>query len=117
MVTGAMSFKESVTGPIGIFMVTSKAAYAGIMYVLSLMAILSISLAIFNLLPIPILDGGHILFLIIEKIRGKVVSEKIYELFTQIGLALLVALMAFVVYNDAVKAGWIDKIIGIFIKK
>ena len=117
MVTGAMSFKESVTGPIGIFMVTSKAAYAGTVYVIGLMAILSISLAIFNLLPIPVLDGGHLLFLIIEKIRGKVVSEKIYERVTQVGLAFLVTLMVFVVYNDIVRAGWIDNITKIFIKR
>lgn len=114
MATGAMSFKESVAGPIGIFMVTQKAAYAGVVYVIGLMGILSISLAIFNLLPMPVLDGGHLLFLIIEKIRGKVVSEKIYERVNQFGMAVLVTLMVFVVYNDAVRAGWVEKIIKIW---
>jgi len=110
IITGGMSFKESVTGPIGIFMVTSKVATAGLAYVIGFMAILSISLGIFNLLPIPILDGGHIFFLIIEKIRGKVVSEKIYERVNQIGMMFLIALMIFVIYNDALRAGWVNKI-------
>jgi len=117
LMTGAMSFKESVTGPIGIFMVTSKAAYEGFAYVIGLMAILSISLGIFNILPIPVLDGGHLLFLVIEKIRGKVVSEKIYERVTQVGMALLGTLMIFVIYNDIVRAGWIEKIMKLFIKQ
>ena len=110
MATGAMSLKESVTGPIGIFMVTSKAAAAGITYVLGLMAVLSISLAIFNLLPIPVLDGGHILFLFIEKIRGRVVSEKVYERVNQLGVAFLVVLMAFVFYNDAARVGLVEEV-------
>ena len=105
-----MSLKESVTGPIGIFMVTSKAAAAGITYVLGLMAVLSISLAIFNLLPIPVLDGGHILFLFIEKIRGRVVSEKVYERVNQLGVAFLVVLMAFVFYNDAARVGLVEEV-------
>ncbi len=108
--TGAMSLKESVAGPIGIFVATSKVASAGIAYVLGFMAILSISLGIFNLLPIPVLDGGHILFLIIEKIRGKIVSEKVYELANNAGVAFLVVLMVFVIYNDASKVGWVNKI-------
>lgn len=113
MTTGAMSFKESVAGPIGIFMVTQKAAYAGWVYVLGIMAILSISLAIFNLLPIPVLDGGHLFFLLIEKIRGRALSEKVYERITQLGMAFLITLMVFVVYNDAVRAGWIDKLFAL----
>jgi len=100
---GKMSVKESFTGPIGIFIITSKAARMGIIYLLQMMAILSASLAIFNILPIPVLDGGHILFLIIEKIRGKALSAKFQEIATQVGLALLVALMLFVFYSDIIK--------------
>jgi regulator of sigma E protease len=117
MATGAMSLRESVTGPVGIFMVTSKAAYAGLPYLLGIMAILSISLGIFNLLPIPVLDGGHLLFLLIEKIRGRVVSEKVYERVTQVGIAFLVTLMIFVCYSDAVRVGWVDKIAKLIIKQ
>jgi len=117
MMTGAMSFKESVAGPIGIFMVTQKAAIAGLPYLLGIMAVLSISLAIFNLLPIPVLDGGHLFFLLIEKIFKRPVSEKVYERITQIGMALLITFMIFVMYNDAAKAGWIAKIIAVFTKQ
>ena len=101
--TGKMSVKESFTGPIGIFIITSKAAQMGIIYLLQMMAILSASLAIFNILPIPVLDGGHILFLIIEKIRGKALSAKFQEIATQTGMTLLVALMLFVFYSDIIR--------------
>jgi len=111
MATGAMSFRESVAGPVGIFMITQKAQAAGMPYLLSIMAILSISLAIFNLLPIPVLDGGHLFFLVIEKIRGRILSPKVYELITQFGMAFLITLMLFVLYNDAAKAGWVDNLL------
>ena len=103
IITGKMSFKESMTGPIGIFIITSKAMEFGVIYLLQIMAVLSASLAIFNLLPLPVLDGGHILFLAIEKIRGKPLSERFQEVVTQIGLALLIALTLFVFYNDIVR--------------
>jgi len=103
MVSGKMSVKESVAGPIGIFIITSKAAKLGFMYLLQMMAILSASLAIFNLLPIPVLDGGHILFLFIEKLRGKPVSIKFQEFTMQAGLALLLMFMLFILYNDFIK--------------
>ncbi len=103
MVTGQMSVKESVTGPIGIYMITTRAAQLGIVYLLQLMAVLSASLAIFNLLPVPVLDGGHILFLLIEKIRGRPVSARFQEIATQVGLALLIALMLFASYGDLFK--------------
>lgn len=66
IVTGKLSLKESMTGPIGIFIITGKAAQMGLIYLVHLMGLLSASLAIFNLLPLPVLDGGHILFLLIE---------------------------------------------------
>lgn len=101
--TGKMSVKESMTGPIGIFIITRQAAKLGLVYLLQMMAILSASLAIFNLLPIPVLDGGHILFLIIEKIKGRPLSAKAQEIATQAGLFLLIALMVFVFYSDTLK--------------
>lgn len=103
MIAGKMSIKESVTGPIGIFIITSHAAKLGIIYLLQMMAILSASLAIFNLLPVPVLDGGHILFLLIEKIKGKALSARFQEIATQVGLTLLIALMIFVVYSDFIR--------------
>ncbi|MBI4335179.1 MAG: RIP metalloprotease RseP [Candidatus Omnitrophica bacterium] len=103
IVTGKMSMKESVTGPIGIFIITSRAASMGVIYLLQMMAVLSASLAIFNLLPLPVLDGGHILFLLIEKIRGRPLSARRQEIVAQIGLAFLISLMLFVLYTDIIR--------------
>jgi len=105
IITGSLSVKESMTGPIGIFMITGKAAEMGLIYLFHLMAILSASLAIFNLLPLPVLDGGHILFLFIEKLRGKPLSVKVQEHIANIGVGLLILLTVFIFYNDIVKFG------------
>jgi regulator of sigma E protease len=109
-VTGAVPIKESMTGPIGIFYITGQAAKLGLVYLLQLMGVLSASLAIFNLLPVPVLDGGHILFLAIEKIRRKPVSLKMQEGVTQVGISLLIVLMLFVFYNDFIRFGIFEKI-------
>ena len=109
-ITGAIPIKESMTGPIGIFYITGQAAKLGLIYLLQLMGILSASLAIFNLLPVPVLDGGHILFLIIEKIRRRPISLKTQENITQVGMSLLILLMAFVFYNDFMRFGIFEKI-------
>jgi regulator of sigma E protease len=115
MITGKLSFRESVTGPLGIFYVTSKAASLGVIAVLHLIAVLNVSLAIFNLLPLPVLDGGHILFLGIEKIRGKTLSTKTEQIITQIGLTVIISLAVFVTYNDITRL-FGDKISKIFMK-
>ena len=109
-VTGAIPIKESMTGPIGIFYITGQAAKMGLVYLLQLMGVLSASLAIFNLLPVPVLDGGHILFLAIEKIRKKPVSVKMQENVTQVGISLLIVLMLFVFYNDFIRFGIFEKL-------
>ncbi|MBU1146795.1 MAG: RIP metalloprotease RseP [Candidatus Omnitrophica bacterium] len=114
--TGAVAFKDSVTGPVGIFYMTGQAAKLGIVYFLQLMGVISASLAIFNLLPVPVLDGGHLLFLAIEKVRRKPLSYKLQENIAQAGLVLLLCLMAFVFYSDFMRFGIIDKIIHIFKK-
>jgi len=103
MVTGKLSVRNSITGLPGIFKLTSLAASIGIIAVLHLMAILSISLGIFNLLPIPVLDGGHILFLGIEKIRGRTLSVETENFVTRIGIAFIMTLAIFVNFNDLFK--------------
>lgn len=113
VMTGSLSVKESMTGPIGIFVVTGQAAKMGLIYLFHLMGILSASLAIFNLLPLPILDGGHILFLGIEKLRGRPMSLKTQEVIGNIGVAFLVILTVFIFYSDIVKFGVPGKIMGI----
>jgi regulator of sigma E protease len=78
------------------------------------MAVLSASLAIFNLLPLPVLDGGHIFFLGLEKIRGRHLSQKAEENITKIGFGLIMVLAVFVFLNDLERFGaleWIMKII------
>ena len=103
IITGRLALRESVTGPLGIFYITSQAARLGVIAVLQLIAILSVSLAIFNLLPLPILDGGHILLLAIEKIRGKAISLKTERIITRIGLTLIISLAIIVTYNDLLR--------------
>jgi len=103
LVTGKLSMRESMTGPLGIFMITSKAAKLGITALLHLLAVLNISLAIFNLLPFPVLDGGHLLLLGIEKIRGKGISVKTEQVINQIGISILLFLAVVVTYNDLMR--------------
>ncbi len=105
MITGKMSMRESVTGPLGIFIITSKVASQGFNALLNFIGLLSISLGIFNLLPLPILDGGHILLLAIEKIRGRIISIKTERIITRIGFVIIMTLILFVTYNDLVKFG------------
>jgi regulator of sigma E protease len=115
LVTGHLSMRESMTGPLGIFFITSKAAQLGVVAVLHLMAVLSLSLAIFNLLPFPILDGGHIAFLALEKIRGKPLSIKAEQIVNKIGLSFILFLVFLVTYNDIVK-NFGDKLAKFFVK-
>jgi len=103
LIIGRLSLKESVTGPVGIFMLTTQAARMGLVYLLNIMAVISTSLAIFNVLPIPVLDGGHILFLFIEKMRGRPLSPKVQEIAIQVGLWLLIILMLSVLYFDIIR--------------
>ncbi|MCX5665951.1 MAG: RIP metalloprotease RseP [Candidatus Omnitrophica bacterium] len=110
IVTGRLSVKESMTGPIGIFIITGKAAQMGLIYLFHLMAMLSASLAIFNLLPLPVLDGGHILFLFMEKLRGRPLSVKVQENIANIGVGLLILLTVFIFYSDIIKFGIFDHI-------
>ena len=103
LVTGAMPVKENVGGPIRIVETLAKAIKYGPISVLNIMATISLALAIFNLLPFPILDGGHMLFLIIEKIRRKPLNAKTQEIITNIALMLLIAFVLYVSYFDTVR--------------
>jgi len=114
MAIGQMSVRDSLSGPIRIYKITGEAAKLGFVYLLQIMATLSISLGIINLFPIPVLDGGHLLFLLCEKIKGKPVSLKVQEIATRIGFSMLIVLMVFVFYNDLMKIGAIDKIADFF---
>jgi regulator of sigma E protease len=102
MVTGSVS-ADNLGGPIMIAQMAGEQAKAGIVNFVWFIALLSVNLGIINLFPIPVLDGGHLLFFGIEAITGKSVSEKLREKLIQFGAAMLVALMVFVFYNDIVR--------------
>ncbi len=91
---------KTIGGPVLIAQMAGEVAQRGLVDLLSFTALLSINLAILNLLPIPILDGGHILFVAIEWLRGKPVSLRKREIAQQVGMVLLVGLMMFAFYND-----------------
>ena len=91
---------DSIGGPIMIFQMAEKQASAGAMNFFVFAAVISINLGILNLLPIPVLDGGHLLFMGIEAIRKKPISERAMVISQKIGVTLLIALMAFAMYND-----------------
>jgi regulator of sigma E protease len=91
---------DNIGGPIMIFQLAEKQASAGFLSYFTFAAVISINLGILNLLPIPVLDGGHIFFMAIEAIRKKPLSEKTIVIAHRIGMAMLIALMAFAFYND-----------------
>jgi regulator of sigma E protease len=72
----------------------------GLTYYIGVIALLSVSLGVLNLLPIPLLDGGHLMYYVVEVVKGKPVSERAMELGQRVGLALLLVMMAFAFYND-----------------
>lgn len=105
IILGIVPFKEAMAGPIGIYYITSEAVKVGVAVVLQLMAVLSVSLAVVNLFPVPVLDGGHLFFFFMEKLRKKPLKEETEDILTRIGLTFIVLLIAFVFYNDIVRFG------------
>jgi regulator of sigma E protease len=98
--TGAIPVKDSLAGPIELYRITSYTAKEGLTSLLSLMSVIGVSLALVNLFPIPVLDGGHLFIFLIEKLRKKPLAEKTENIVTRIGIAMIGALMFFVIYND-----------------
>jgi len=99
MVIGQVSWKH-ISGPVTIADFAGQSAQMGFTYYMTFLALISISLGVLNLLPIPLLDGGHLMYYAIELIKGKPVSERVMELGQRVGLALLLVMMAFAFYND-----------------
>lgn len=99
MLFGELSVKN-LSGPITIAKVAGASAENGLRSFLNFMAYLSISLGVLNLLPIPVLDGGHLLFYLVEWVRGRPLSERIQGYGMQIGMALVLCVMLFAVFND-----------------
>ena len=99
MLVGELSW-HNLSGPVTIADYAGKSASMGWKPYLGFIALISISLGVLNLLPIPILDGGHLLYYIVELFKGSPLSERVMEIGQQIGLTLLLMLMAFAFYND-----------------
>lgn len=108
LVTGNVSPRD-LGGPVMIAQITTQAARMGFSWLFEMTAFISINLAIFNLLPLPVLDGGHLLFLGIESIRRKPLSNRVMEWVQQAGLVFIIMLMLFVTFNDVHR--WITNII------
>jgi regulator of sigma E protease len=99
LIVGDASLK-TISGPLSIAEYAGVSATIGLAAFLSFMAIVSVSLGVINILPVPVLDGGHLLFYTIELIKGSPVSERWEAIGQQVGLALLAALMILAFYND-----------------
>lgn len=112
LVTGRVSMQESLTGPIGIVYMTFEAVRMGLGALLYLVSIFSLSLAVFNLFPLPVLDGGHLLFLAFEKLRGRPLSLHVQEKATQISVAVLMVLVVLVCASDLQRLGLLEKLRG-----
>jgi regulator of sigma E protease len=99
MVTGEVSWKN-LSGPLTIADYAGQSAKMGFGAFINFLAFISISLGVLNLLPIPLLDGGHLLYYVVEIFKGSPVSERVMELGQRVGLTLLLFLMAFAIFND-----------------
>ena len=105
---GLMIGKESpdqLSGPAGLAQVSGEMAKLGVSALLNLVAILSISIGLLNLAPVPLLDGGHLLFYVIEAIRGRALNERAQEIGFRIGIAVVGGLMVLATYNDIARLG------------
>lgn len=100
LVTGLISPAKTIGGPLEMIKQTAQSANDGIIAVISMMIFLNVSLGVFNLLPIPVLDGGHLTFFTIEKLKGSPLSLRFQQGLTQVGMALLLGLMVFAFGND-----------------
>ena len=102
LITGKLSL-NNLAGPIGIFNIVGEAASAGFINIIYLMGYISVNVGFINLLPIPAFDGGRLLFLIIEKIKGKPVNPKVENMIHSIAFILLMILMFVISYNDIMR--------------
>lgn len=102
LITGKLSLKN-LSGPIGIYNIVGEAASLGFINIIYLTALLSINVGFINILPLPAFDGGRLLFLIIEKIKGSPVNIKVENIIHTVGLILLLLLMVVISYNDIIR--------------
>lgn len=94
---------ETLSGPVGIFQVTAQSAQSGLLSLLALLGLLSLNIGIFNLLPLPVLDGGRIVLALCEKIAGRKMSEKFETGLMMASIFVLLGIVAFATWNDILK--------------
>jgi regulator of sigma E protease len=99
MVTGDVSIKN-ISGPINIAQIAGASVERGWRYFLSILAVISISLGVLNLLPVPVLDGGQIVYQLVEAVKGGPLTERAQIIGQQVGILALLLLMSFAFYND-----------------
>ncbi|MCL2335651.1 MAG: M50 family metallopeptidase [Endomicrobia bacterium] len=103
--------KPDIAGPVGVMQVIAKAAKAGIQDYLRLLAVISVALGLFNLFPIPMVDGGMIVLFIVEGITRKKIGTKVIQIYNTIGLVLIIAIFLFATYSDLMRLG-LGKLFG-----
>jgi len=106
LLTGNASL-DNLSGPLTMADYAGRSASLGIGAYLSYLALVSVSLGVFNLLPLPVLDGGHLLYYLYEALTGRPPSPEWLDTMQRVGLAALVALMVFSLFNDVVRLGWL----------
>ena len=104
---------EELGGPVRIAQMSDSAASAGIVTIVMFAAFLSINLGLINLFPVPLLDGGHLLFYAYEAIAGKPPGAMVQDIGLKIGLVLVLGLMVFATFNDLVRLPFIQQLVGI----
>ena len=114
IIRGEEKAKKAIGGPILIAKIVATQVHEGFLNLLFITAIISINLGILNLFPVPILDGGHLLFMIIETIRRRPLSVKQMEVIQQIGLTIILLLMIYIVFIDLERVGFMKFIMKIF---
>jgi regulator of sigma E protease len=107
LVTGQASL-EHLSGPLAMADYAGRSASLGVVAYLSYLALVSVSLGVFNLLPLPVLDGGHLLYYLYEACTGHPPSPQWVDLLQRVGVILLVGLMVFSLFNDVVRLGWLS---------
>jgi len=114
MITGRRG-TDDIGGPLRIAQLSGQVAELGLASLVSFIAVLSVNLGLINLIPIPLLDGGHLLFYLAEAVRGRPISPRAQEYGFRAGLALLVSLFIFATWNDLTHLGlfrWVAGLIG-----
>jgi regulator of sigma E protease len=111
LLTGAIG-AENLTGPLGIADITGQTAHSGFYALLMLTALISINLCVVNLFPLPVLDGGHLVFLALEKLRGRPLSAVAQEWAFRVGLLCIVGLALLSTFNDVKRFGWVGEAPG-----